>query len=46
MSSGMLRSMGHGKKSYSNGFDSLSLQEKFSGGGGEWVGGRPNLMLA
>ena len=32
----MPRSMGHGKKSYSNGFKSFTAQEKFSGGGGWW----------
>ena len=39
--------MGHGKKSYSNGLEALSLEEKFAGwrlvSGG---GGRPNLMYS
>ena len=40
--------MGHGQKSYSNGLEAFTAQEKFAGG--EWWvvggGGRPNLVLA
>ena len=42
----MLRSMGHGLKSYSNGLEASSGQEKFTGGEW-WVGGdRPNLVYS